>query len=85
MQLAQVLDGLGERAGRGRHAILCGNEGVDGEEGEAEAEVGGGEDGKGLGEDVGDRLVAGEVGVELVSAKRRFVSQACPCCRLQRL
>lgn len=38
------------------------------EEREAEGEVGAGEDGEGLDEDVGDGLVAGEVGVELVAA-----------------
>lgn len=37
------------------------------EEGEAEREVGAGEDGEGLDEDVGDGLVAGEVRVELVA------------------
>jgi hypothetical protein len=38
-----------------------------GEEGDAQAEVGTGEDGEGFDEDVGDGLVAAEVGVELVS------------------
>jgi hypothetical protein len=38
------------------------------EEGEAEGEVGAGENGEGLDEDVGDGLVAGEVWVELVAA-----------------
>lgn len=38
-----------------------------GEEGEAKGEVGGGEDGKSLDEDVGDGLVTGKVGVELVA------------------
>ena len=38
-----------------------------GEESEAQGEVGGGEDGEGLDEDVGDGLVTGEVGVELVA------------------
>lgn len=37
------------------------------EEVEAEGEVGGGEDGEGFDEDVGDGFVAGEVRVELVS------------------
>lgn len=39
-----------------------------GQEVEAEGEVGGGEDGEGFDEDVGDGFVAGEVGVELVSS-----------------
>jgi len=38
---------------------------------EAEGEVGGGEDGEGFGEDVCDRFVAGEGGVELVSGSCR--------------
>ena len=38
------------------------------EEGEAEGEVGAGEDGEGLHEDIGDGLVAGEVWVKLVAA-----------------
>ena len=38
------------------------------EERQAEGEVGAREDGEGLDEDVGDGLVAGEVGVELVAA-----------------
>lgn len=38
-----------------------------GEERKAEREVGAGEDGEGLDEDVGDSLVLGEVRVELVS------------------
>ena len=37
------------------------------EEGEAEGEVGGGEDGKGLDEDVGDGIVTSKVRVELVT------------------
>jgi hypothetical protein len=41
---------------------------VAGEEREAERKVWAGEDGKGLDEDVGDGLIAGEVRVELVSA-----------------
>lgn len=36
------------------------------EQGKAEREVGGGEDGEGFDEDVGDGLIAGEVRVELV-------------------
>ena len=40
---------------------------MDGQEGEAEGEVGAREDGEGLDEDVCDGLVAGEVGVELVA------------------
>ena len=50
--------------------MCCGGEGrerVDRQEGESEGEVGAGEDGEGLDEDVGDGLVAGEVGVELVA------------------
>ena len=38
-----------------------------GEERQTQGEVGAGEDGEGLDEDVGDGLVAGEVGVELVA------------------
>jgi hypothetical protein len=38
------------------------------EKGEAQGEVGAGEDGEGLNEDVGDGLVAGQVWVELVPA-----------------
>lgn len=38
-----------------------------GQEVEAEGEVGGGEDGEGFDEDVGDGFVAGEMRVELVS------------------
>ena len=38
-----------------------------GEEGEAERKVGGRKDGEGLDEDVGDGLVTGKVGVELVA------------------
>lgn len=40
------------------------------EERQAEREVGAGEDGQGLDEDVGDGLVAGQMGVELVAAAR---------------
>jgi hypothetical protein len=49
---------------------------VDGQQGEAEGEVGAGEDGEGLDEDVRDGLVAGEVGVELVAGVLRSV-RAC--------
>lgn len=56
---------------------MCGRgegcEGVDGQERQAEGEVGAGEDGEGLDEDVGDGLVAGEVRVELVAAVVRSV------------
>lgn len=41
---------------------------VAGQERQAKGEVGAGEDGKGLDEDVGDGLVAGEVRVKLVAA-----------------
>lgn len=48
---------------------------------QAEGEVGGGEDGEGFDEDVGDGFVAGEVGVELVSDLARegvwVVSERC--------
>lgn len=57
------MDGLGERVGCG-----VGLERVGREEREAEAKVGGREDSQSLDEDVGGRLIAGEVGVELVSA-----------------
>jgi hypothetical protein len=40
---------------------------MDGQQRQAEGEVGAGEDGEGLDEDVGDGLVAGEVRVELVA------------------
>lgn len=50
-----------------------GREGVDGQQRQAEGEVGAGEDGEGLDEDVGDGLVAGEVRVELVAAAMRSV------------
>lgn len=40
---------------------------MDGQEGEAKGEVGAGEDGESLDEDVGDGLVAGEVGIKLVA------------------
>lgn len=45
------------------------------EQGEAEGEVWAGEDGQGLDEDVGDGLVAGEMGVELVAARNVMVSK----------
>lgn len=44
-----------------------GRKDVAGKERQAEREVGAGEDGEGLDEDVGDGLVAGEVRVELVA------------------
>ena len=44
-----------------------------GEERQTQGEVGAGEDGEGLDEDVGDGLVAGEVRVELVSVRRQNV------------
>jgi hypothetical protein len=43
------------------------------EERKAEREVGAGEDGEGLDENVGDGLVAGEVWVELVAVVSRLV------------
>jgi hypothetical protein len=67
---AQVLHGFGESAGGGCDAILRGHNSVRGQKGEAQAEVGRGEDCEGFDEDVGDGLVAGEVGVELVSVRR---------------
>lgn len=54
--------GLGERVG-GR----VGGENVRREESEAEAEVGRGEDGERLDQDVGDGLIATKMGVELVA------------------
>ena len=65
-----MLDGFGEGAAGGRAGgVGFGRrEDVSWEEGEAEAEVGGGEDGEGFDEDIGGRFVAREVGVELVSA-----------------
>jgi hypothetical protein len=72
VQGVQVLDGLSERVGAAV-AVLWGafgvGEDVGGEEGQAQAEVGRGEDGEGLDEDVGGRLVAGEMWVELVAAE----------------
>jgi hypothetical protein len=44
---------------------------VDRQEGKGEREVGAWEDGKGLDEDVGDGLVTGKVGVELVAVALR--------------
>lgn len=44
------------------------------EEVQGEGEVGGGEDGERLDEDVGDGFVFGEVGVELISAQTDSVS-----------
>lgn len=65
----ELLHGFGQRVG-GR----VGLQRVRGEERQAEAEVWGGEDGQGLDEDVGCRLIAGEVGVELVSV----IVEICP-------
>lgn len=48
-----------------------------GEEGEAEGEVGAGEDGEGLDEDVGHGLIAGEMGVELVAAMPMSAYHSC--------
>jgi len=42
---------------------------------EGEREVGGGEDGEGFDEDVGDGFVFGEVGVELVPAASKTSCQ----------
>ena len=64
MQGVELLYGFGERVGRG-----VGRQNVRGEESQAQAEVGGGEDGKRLDQDVGDGLFAAEVGVELVAGK----------------
>ena len=44
---------------------------MDRQEGKGEREVRAGEDSKGLDEDVGDGLVAGKVGVELVAVALR--------------
>lgn len=54
--------GLGKRVGG-----WVGGENVRREESEAEAEVGRGEDGERLDQDVGDGLIATKVGVELVA------------------
>jgi hypothetical protein len=67
---AQVLHGFGESAGGGCDAILRRHNSVGGQKGEAQAEVGRGEDCEGFDEDVGDGLVAGKVRVELVSVRR---------------
>lgn len=64
VQGVELLYGFGERVGRG-----VGRQNVRGEESQAQAEVGGGEDGKRLDQDVGDGLFAAEVGVELVAGK----------------
>lgn len=48
------------------------------EEVEAQREVGGGEDGEGLDEGVGDGLVAGEVGVELVAGEGVLAGSSLP-------
>lgn len=65
MERVELLHCFGERVGSG-----VGEKAVWGEEREAEAEVWGWEDGQGLDENVGCRLFAGKVGVELVSAAR---------------
>lgn len=52
-----------------------------GQEVEAEGEVGGGEDGEGFDEDVGDGFVAGEVGVELVSGRGGVMVSVCAFCQ----
>jgi hypothetical protein len=62
VECVELLYGFGEGVGRG---VRC--EDVRGEEGEAEAEVGRGEDGQRLDQDVGDGLLATKVGVELVA------------------
>lgn len=65
-----MLDGFGEGAGGGGvggFGRVDLGEDVRGEEGEAEAVVGGGEGGEGFGEDVRCSFVAGEMGVELVA------------------
>lgn len=62
VQGVELLDCFGERVG-GR--VRC--EDVGREQGEAQAEVGRGEDGQRLDQDVGDGLIASEVGVELVA------------------
>ena len=53
-----------------------------GEERQSQGEVGAGEDGEGLDEDVGNGLVTGEVGVELVSVRREVWSAELFSCRL---
>lgn len=69
VQDVELLDGLGQRVG-GR----VGLKDVRREEGEAEAEVGGGEDSQGLNEDIRRRFIPGQRRVELVSVgtKRRM-------------
>lgn len=62
VQGAELLYGLGKRVGGG-----VWGEDVRREESEAQAEVGRGEDGQRLDQDVGDGLIAAEVGVELVA------------------
>jgi len=62
VQGVELLYGFGERVGRG-----VGGEDVRGQESQAQAEVGRGEDGERLDQDVGDGLFAAEVGVELVA------------------
>jgi hypothetical protein len=78
---AQVVHGFGEGAGGRRDTILCGHDGVCGQEGQAKAEVRGGEDCEGFDEDVGDGLVAGEVRVELVPAGQTIVVSDSFSCR----
>lgn len=71
----QFLHGFREGVDRGA------NEGVWGEEVQAEGEIGRREDGECFNEDIGDGLVAREVGVELIptirgeEGKNRFVSK----------
>ena len=60
VQDGEMLDGFCQCAGGGwAVGFVCCCEGVGGEEGEAEAEVWGGEDGQGFDEDVGCCFVAG--------------------------
>lgn len=69
-----MLDGFGKsaRSGRSVGAFRCAvEEDVRGKQSEAEAEIWGGEDREGLDENVGRCLVAGKVGVELVSSTQR--------------
>ncbi len=62
--MGELLDGFGQ----GRVGGVGGRgEDVRGEQVQAEGKVGGGEDGEGFDEDVGDGFVAREVRVELVS------------------
>lgn len=67
VECVELLYGLGERVGRG-----VGGEDVRGEESETEAEVGRGEDGQRLDQDVGDGLLATKMGVELVAVLWRW-------------